>query len=314
MMSRRCLLFLSLLFFLGSNLWGDEFKFPLKSGSVRFAVIGDMGTGASEQYQVAQRMAEVHQRFPFDFVIMLGDNIYGGKRPSDFEKKFETPYKSLLDGGVKFYASLGNHDSPNERFYKLFNMNGANYYSFKKGNTRFIALDSNYLDPKQLSWLQSQLQNEGSGEWKICYFHHPLYSSARAHGPSTDLRLLLEPLFTRYGVDVVFSGHEHVYERIRPQKNVYYFIEGASGQLRLGNLKKDDITEKGFDSDRSFILVEIVGDQMYFETVSRAGDTVDAGVIHRPVPQKTAVAAAGDLSSALMVGMKVSWSAAPIVL
>ncbi len=97
-------------------------KLPLKAKSVRFAAIGDNGTGTKEQYDVAAQMERFHQRFPFDFVVMLGDNIYGGQTAADFKLKFEDPYKPLLDGGVKFYASLGNHDNPNERFYKPFNM------------------------------------------------------------------------------------------------------------------------------------------------------------------------------------------------
>jgi hypothetical protein len=288
-MRRRLFIFLSFLCLLAPSLPADEFKLPLKSNSVRFAAIGDMGTGEAAQYEVAQRMVAARQDFPFDFVIMLGDNIYGGSSPKDFEKKFEAPYKPLLDAGVKFYAALGNHDNTNERFYKLFNMNGATYYSFKKGNVRFYALDSDYMDPKQLSWLETQLQNDaGSDEWKICYFHHPLYSSGKTHGPATDLRLLLEPLFVKYGVNAVFAGHEHVYERILPQKGIYYFTEGASGQLRYGNLRKSEITGKGFDTDRTFMLVEIAGDEMYFETISRAGATVDSGMIQRQVRTRAA--------------------------
>ena len=216
----------------------QPFKFPLKPNSVRFAVIGDMGTGERPQYEIAQHMVESRSVFPFDFVIMLGDNIYGGNRPSDFEKKFDQPYKPLLDAGVSFYASLGNHDGPAERAYKPFNMNGANYYEFTKGNVRFFALDSNYMDPKQFEWLQAQLREVRGSDWKICFFHHPLYSSARAHGPAVELRLLLEPLFIQTGVNVVFAGHEHVYERVKPQHGIIYFIEGSSGQLRRGNLKK----------------------------------------------------------------------------
>ncbi len=149
---------------------------------------------------------------------MLGDNIYGGSSSKDFEKKFEVPYKLLLDAGVKFYASLGNHDNPNERFYKLFNMNGANYYTFKKGSVRFFVLDSNYMDSKQLDWLEKQLQDAGKKDWKICYFHHPLYSSRKTHGSSIELRSLIEPMFIKYGVDAVFSGHDHVYERVHLKK------------------------------------------------------------------------------------------------
>lgn len=280
------LLFLGTLAVLMPGLGADEFKFPLKPASVRFAAIGDMGTGEPPQYEVAQRMVEARRSFPFNFVIMLGDNIYGGSKPSDFEKKFELPYKLLLDAGVKFYASLGNHDNAKERFYKFFNMNGESYYTYKKGNVRFFVLNSNYVDPKQSAWLETQLQGAGNTDWKICYFHHPIYSSGRFHGPSTDLRQLLEPLFVKYGVDVVFSGHEHVYERVYPQSGIYYFTEGASGQLRSGNLARTAITAKGYDSDRSFMLVEIAGDEMYYQAITRTGATVDSGSLQRVVRGK----------------------------
>jgi len=279
--SFHCLLLLAVLAVLLPGRGADEFKLPLKPNSVRFAAIGDMGTGEPPQYEVAQRMVEARRSFPFDFVIMLGDNIYGGSKATDFEKKFELPYKPLMDAGVKFYASLGNHDNAKERFYKFFNMNGESYHTFKHGNVRFFALDSNYMDPKQIDWIKAQLHDASETDWKICFFHHPLYSSGRFHGPATDLRQLLEPLFIQYGVDVVFSGHDHVYERIRPQKGIYYFTEGASGELRRGNLSSSAITAKGFDADRSFMLIEIVGEEMFFQAVSRTGTTVDSGVIRR---------------------------------
>ena len=260
-----------------------DFAFPLAANSVRLAVIGDMGTGEQPQIDVARQMVKARAAFPFEFVITLGDNIYTGSLPSDFEKAFAVPYKPLLDAGVPFYATLGNHDKTNERFYKPFNMNGATYYAYKKGNVRFFALDSNYMDPKQTAWIEIQLREAGNGGWKICYFHHPLYSSARFHGPDSDLRKVLEPLFVKYGVDVVLSGHDHVYERIRPQQGIYYFIEGASGSLRAGNLSPSAITAKGFDTDRTFMMIEIAGDDLYFQTVSRTGVAVDSGVIRRTI-------------------------------
>jgi 3',5'-cyclic AMP phosphodiesterase CpdA len=242
-----------------------------------------MGTGDQPQYETAQQMLKARQAYPFDFAIMLGDNIYGSSKPVDFDHKFAVPYKPLIDAGVKFYASLGNHDNTNEIFYKSFNMNGESYYTYKKGNVHFFVLNSNYMDQKQLAWLETQLQSAGKTDWKVCYFHHPLYTSAKFHGPSLDLRQSLEPLFIKYGVDVVFSGHEHVYERVHPQHGVYYFTEGASGSLRPGNLTPSAITDKGFDTDRTVMLIEIAGDDMYFQTISRTGDTVDAGAIHRNI-------------------------------
>ena len=265
---------------IGLSLYSQQLALPLRTDSVRFAVIGDVGTGEKPQYEVAGQMIRERLKFPFEFVITMGDNLYGGSDPSDYESKFERPYKLLLDAGVQFYAVLGNHDSPNERFYQPFNMNGQKYYTYKKSNVRFFALDSNYMNPQQLSWLEKELQNSGS-EWKICYLHHPLYSSGAFHGSSTELRLLLEPLFIKYGVQVVFAGHDHVYERVKPQNGICYFVEGASGSLRKGNLRKKGLTAAGYDQDRSFMLIEIAGDELHFQTISRTGLTVDSGVIQR---------------------------------
>jgi predicted MPP superfamily phosphohydrolase len=263
--------------------------FPLKPDSVRFAVIGDSGTGDSYQNDVVQQMVKARANFPFDFVIMLGDNIYGGHSPRDFSLKFEQPYQSLLNAGVKFYASLGNHDDPTERFYIPFNMGGQRYYAYTKGNVRFIVLDSNYMDSQQLEWLEKELHGAAS-PWKIAYFHHPLYSDGRFHGPDTDVRARVEPLFEKYGVNVVLSGHDHVYERIKPQHGIYYFVLGNAGELRYHNLKASAEMAAGFDEDRCFMAAEVAGDELYFQTISRTGKTVDSGILQRQ--QKPAMTSA----------------------
>ena len=258
-----------------------QVKLPLEGGSVRFAVIGDSGTGEKQQYKVAEVMEAYRQQVKFDFVIMLGDNIYGGHHPKDFEEKFEQPYKPLLDAGVKFYASLGNHDDPNdERLYKPFNMGGVRYYSFRKGDVEFFVLDSNYMDPNQLSWLQKALQ-DSKAKWKICYFHHPLYSDGKVHGPDLDLRTRLVPLFREYGVNAVFSGHEHAYERIKPREGISYFILGNSGKLVTHDFSASEQMEKGYDTDRCFMMVEVSGDKLYYQTVTGKGETIDSGTVER---------------------------------
>jgi predicted phosphodiesterase len=254
------------------------FRFPVQPDSVRFAIIGDSGTGDAQQRAVAGQMLRQRATLPFTFVLMLGDNIYGGHSVDDMKKKFADPYQALMAAQVKFYASLGNHDTPDERFYEPFNMGGKRYYNFRKGNAEFFALDSNYMDPAQLDWLRQQLSHS-SAQWKICYFHHPLYSDARFHGPDLDLRQRLEPVLQQYSVDVVFSGHEHVYERIRPQHGIYYFVLGNSGELRLHDLKNSPQIQKGFDTDRSFAMFEIAADRMYFETISGHGEIVDSDVL-----------------------------------
>ena len=255
---------------------------PNRTGSFKFAVLGDFGTGDRPQYELAAQMAKVHQSFKYELVVLVGDNLYGAERPQDFKKKFEDPYKPLLDAGVKFYASLGNHDAREQRFYKPFNMDGKLYYTFSpKAEIRFFALESTYPVPEQIQWLEKELKASGSN-WKIVFFHHPLYSSGDRHGSDLRLREVLEPLFLQNNVSLVLTGHDHFYERVKPQKGIPYFVVGSGGQLRAGNIDRSTgITAKGFDTDLAFMAAEIAGDEMFFNTISRAGQTIDSGKFTR---------------------------------
>jgi hypothetical protein len=267
---------------------GSVVSLPNRPDSLKFAVLGDFGTGSSEQYQLAEQMAKLHDSFKFELVTLVGDNLYGAERPQDFQKKFETPYKPLIDAGVKFYASLGNHDAREQRYYKLFNMDGKLYYSFKapKQSVRFFALESTYMEPEQVKWIEKELKDSNE-DWKIPYFHHPPYSSGERHGSDSKLRDVLEPLFIKYGVSVVLTGHDHFYERLKPQHGIVYFVAGSGGQLRRGNIdKRSGLTAKGFDTDQAFMAVEIEGDQMYFNAISRQGQVIDSGIITRRMEEK----------------------------
>jgi predicted phosphodiesterase len=209
---------------------------------------------------------------------MLGDNMYGSERPQDFDRKFTEPFKPLLDAGVKFYAALGNHDDPDQRFFKPFNMNGERYYTFTKGPIEFFVIDSNYMDPKQRAWLEKEL-SESRSKWKIVYGHHPLYSTGNTHGSETDLRALVEPLFVKYGVNIVLAGHEHFYERLKPQKGIAYFISGGAAKLRDGDIQHTELEAVGFDTDRSFMVAQVAGDTFQFEAIARTGQVVDSGTV-----------------------------------
>jgi predicted phosphodiesterase len=253
---------------------------PARPDSLKFAVLGDTGTGEKPEYDLAQQMTAARTAFPFDIVLMLGDNMYGRQDPQDFVTKFERPYAALLQAGVLFYATLGNHDNQNNRFYKRFNMGGERYFTFVKKNVQFFVLDSNQLDPKQRAWFDTALQRSDQ-PWRICYFHHPIYSNGGRHGSDVSLRVVLEPLLVKYGVDVVFSGHDHVYERLKPQKGITYFVSGSGGELRRGDVRPSGLTAAYYDQDLSFMLVEVAGDDLFFEAVARSGAAVDSGVIHR---------------------------------
>jgi hypothetical protein len=269
----------------------NETSAPVAENSIKFAVLGDTGTGERAQYDVGAQLWASHAVFPYEFVIMVGDNMYGAVRPQDYIRKFELPYKPIRDANVQFYAALGNHDDPNQVFYKPFNMNGQRYYTFKKDKlgtpgVRFFALDSNYMSREQLAWLERELTNSGS-DWKIPFFHHPLYSSGGRHGSEMDLRAQLEPLFLKYGVNVVLAGHEHFYERLKPQKGIYYFTAGGSAKLRAGDIQKSPMTELGFDRDNSYMLVELTADTMHFQAISRTGKRIDSGSLPRQAKAQT---------------------------
>lgn len=252
---------------------------------VRFVAFGDMGTGDSDQKDVARRMAVFHNAHPFDTVLMLGDNIYPDGNPKDIPDKFERPYAELIRRGVNFYAALGNHDVRKGRDaqinYPLFHMGGRNYYSFTKGGglAEFFALDSTSFDSTQLRWLEKALAGS-KAQWKIAYFHHPIYSSGKTHGSDTKLRAQIEPLFVQYGVAAVFSGHDHVYERVKPQQGVQYFVCGIGGKLRSGNLDKlSSLTAFGEDEVNGFMFVEVSPERMMFQAIDSSGRVFDSGEI-----------------------------------
>jgi hypothetical protein len=256
---------------------------------VRFIAFGDMGTGDSDQYALAKRMAAWHDTHPYDTALLLGDNIYPDGDPADLPAKFERPYAELLLRGIRFQASLGNHDVRRGRAaqinYPNFNMGGRAYYSFTRGVTaagkslaEFYALDTTAMDAAQLRWLEGALA-ASQAQWKLAFFHHPLYSSATTHGSDAALRAKLEPLFVRYGVAAVFSGHDHTYERTKPLQGVQYFVSGAaSGKLRRGDLnRRSQFFVTGNDESGSFLYAEVTQTQLNFQAVDVTGRVFDTG-------------------------------------
>ena len=112
--------------------------------------------------------------------------------------------------------------------------------------------------------------------------HHPLYSSAKRHGSDLRIRNLLEPLFTRYHVQVVFAGHDHVYERTKPQQGIQYFITGAGGKMRRGDINlKSELRASSYDEDNSFMVIEVDENEMSFKSISEKGEVVDSGIIRQ---------------------------------
>ena len=275
----------------------NQLALPNADRSIKFAIIGDSGRGDRPQHEIAAQMVAYRQRFDYKFVLMAGDNIYEGPASDeDYRLKFEEPYKLLLDAGVKFYAALGNHDDTNQIFYKPFNMEGHRYYTFVPPvdpitrwdtRVRFFALDSTYLTFEQIRWFEKDV-TESRAEWKIAFLHHPLYSSGRYTLAARGIRLALESAFVNGGIDVVFSGHEHIYERAELQRGILYFITGGAGSLRAGDAARSPLIARSYDQDYHFMLAEISDDGFFFQAINRLGVTVDAGSIRRPTADTTA--------------------------
>ena len=268
---------------------------PNEARSIKFAVIGDGGRGWQPQHDVAAQMVSFRQRFEFEFVLMAGDNIYEGPATAeDYRVKFEDPYKALLAAGVKFYAVLGNHDDPQQVHYRPFNMNGRRYYTFTPPvnpitrwdtRVRFFALDSTDLDGEQMKWFEREA-GQSRADWKIALMHHPLYTSGRYTLAARALRFSLESSLVNGGIDIVFSGHEHIYNRSEPQNGVLYFITGGAGSLREGDVRPSSVIAKGYDEDFHFMLIEIADEGFFWQAINRKGITIDAGSL-RAVTEDT---------------------------
>jgi len=202
-----------------------------------FLAFGDSGSGSEEQLELAARM----EKFDPDFVVHTGDLVETGLDTSADEQYF-IPYEKMI-AKYPFFVALGNHDygkdynkKESRRFlrenyipFHTMPYTGLPpyYYLFDDGNARFFVLDTNFFygakwapplgkDSKQYKWLERFLSKTDK-EWKFVVMHEPLYSTG-AHGGIEEQKAVLEPLLEKYGVDIVFQGHDHDYERTKPLK------------------------------------------------------------------------------------------------
>lgn len=193
----------------------------------RFAALGDTGTGSTAQFALASLI----ERIDPSFVLLVGDVIYDSGEEAEFDPHYFIPYRKLIDH-LPFFPVAGNHDLRADKgatFKSNFYHPAGNlYYDFHWGDAHFIALDStNADDPRQMPWLQQTLSSS-TATWKIVYFHHPAYSSGQ-YGGYRYIQDHFVPLFEQYHVDLVFTAHDHDYERTLPRNGVTYLVTGGGG-------------------------------------------------------------------------------------
>jgi hypothetical protein len=254
--------------------------------TVRFAVIGDYGSGMQAEADVA---ALVKSWDP-ELVITTGDNNYpdGGadtidKNVGQFFHEFISPYVgSYGEGGEenRFFPSLGNHDwniLGAQPYLDYFSLPGnERYYEFTWGPVHFYALDSDSREPdgvgrssQQASWLQNRLAGSTSA-WEIVYFHHAPYSSG-THG---NVDWMQWP-FAEWGADAVLSGHDHSYERIM-RDGIVYFVNGLGGMGKYSFLGFIDGSQIRYNRDYGAMLVEAAEDSIRFQFINRSNEVIDS--------------------------------------
>jgi hypothetical protein len=249
------------------------------SATLRFAVIGDAGTADEHQLAVARQMLAEYQRKPFPFVITVGDNTYMGCK-NRLRDVFEIPYAELLKRGVKFYATLGNHDescADEQIAYPNFHMNGRRYYTFKPAGdlVEFFALDTtlviNNKEPEQYEWIERALR-DSTATWKIAVFHHPAFSPAKKHGDDEQIKARIVPLLERYGVRVVLTGHDHILAKLATRNGVDYFVCGASAKMRSNGIEPGyPGVEYAEDEFRGFMIVNLTSESFEYSIISDSG-------------------------------------------
>jgi 3',5'-cyclic AMP phosphodiesterase CpdA len=243
----------------------------------RFAAAGDVGTGDEVERRTADTMDYVEGGVEYDALLLLGDNVYPNGDPAGVSRTVFEPFDAVLDGGTELVAVLGNHDVRDDHGDRQAAALGmpARWYSERIGDVLVIALDSTQPDdPEQLAWLQATLQQE-QAPWTIALLHHPPYSGGY-HGSDLTAREQFAPLFVRYGVDLVLSGHDHDYQRSVPIDGVTYVVTGAAAALRPTD--RADFTAAAW-STNSFVDLAVYADHLDLRAVDQAGRIFDQATL-----------------------------------
>lgn len=264
--------------------------------TVRFAVIGDYGRNNTNEARVATLVGGWNP----DFVITTGDNNYPDGEAATIDanvgqyySQFIGNYQGAYGPGSptnRFWPSLGNHDwhtitctgsSCTGAHFDYFTLpHNERYYDVDLGLVHLFAIDSDSGEPDgrdqnsiQAAWLQQQL-TASSACYNLVYFHHPPYSSGR-HGSSETMQWP----FAAWGADAIFSGHEHLYERL-DVGGMPYFVNGAGGATlyafdNVGNLPPEVVSVVRYNQDYGAMLVTATTTAITYQFYTADGLLID---------------------------------------
>ncbi len=261
---------------------GEFATAPESNAPFSFVVFGDSRTNVGSHRRVVER---IRREVP-DFILGTGDMVDDGARDMDWQIFFDV--ESELLGENVLFPSIGNHDRQGrgrtaDNYRKYFSLpenspDPERYYAFTYGNARFLILDSNaysFALTDQTAWIERQL-GEARLDREIAHIfvsmHHPPFSIS-LHGGQTELRDAWTPLFERYGVAAVFSGHDHCYSRSQ-SNGVHYIVSGGGGAPLYPRSRKpskiDVDSHRYFERVNHYVRVHVIGN--FIEMVALRAD------------------------------------------
>jgi hypothetical protein len=251
---------------------------PGESRRLRFAVYGD----SRGSYMIHPVLVQAIARRAPDFVLYTGDMVEAGQIATEFDDFLQVEERLMRTAPL--YPTLGNHEMNSEFYFDAFHLPGdERNYAFDHGDVRVICLEADGEpldrfyplydpDPGQMEWLETQLAGDEQ-PWKIVFFHLSIYTSRRDDSLEISMRKRLAPLFERYGVDVVFSGHDHAYERLF--KNGVTYIVAAGGGAPLYEFSVPEAYSQARARAYHYVWIEIDGDRLSGTAIGWDGKTID---------------------------------------
>ena len=281
-------------------------------GLLRFGVMGDGGSGAAPQMRIAERMRNWRRESAWEFALSLGDNVYENGETEFFDSKFLGVYADLLEDRVPIRSTLGNHDVRNRDGREMLAVEGFGFvdkqdeYEFEAGPVladgsrlaRFICLNSNrWIDAvksndavaldKLRDSLRERIARSDRYRWNFAFFHHPIHSHVKkfffgiekGHGSSAELQHVLEPEL-RETVDVVFTGHDHFFQQVKPVHGIHHIVSGGAGKMRKGSNRGHGKVAFGAD-EYHFMDLSLTENELYYQAIDDAGRLVHGATLAR---------------------------------
>ena len=241
-------------------------------------VYGDTRTGSVVHRQITALIVRTQPTVVFH----TGDLVSTGSLPDDWAKfnSIAAPLRAIAE----FYPALGNHEGQSALFFNNFKLpNNEQWYSVERNRICFVVLNSSAatdVNSPQYHWLDSTLAAAATDsiEFKVAIIHDPPFSSGAHPEDEKGLRLTLVPLFERYKVAVVFSGHDHDYERSYCG-GIYYIVTGGGG-APLYNRARNLPCSQEFAKKYHFCRLARVGDRMIITVVGLDSQEIDKFEVH----------------------------------